>query len=87
MNRPADWSPLRGSDPTPGDPDVVADQARHHSDVAAELRAQVSRLRRIGQDDELRGQYADSLRRAADDLVGDLQQVERRYAQIGRAYV
>jgi hypothetical protein len=85
VNRPADWSPLRGSDPTPGDPDVVGDQARHYSDVAAELRSQVSRLRRIGQDSELQGRYADKLREAADDLVGDLQKVERRYSRAAAA--
>jgi hypothetical protein len=85
MTRPGDWSPLRGSDPTPGDPDAVGAQARHYDDVAAELRAQVSRLRRIGRDSELTGQYVDSLRAAADGLVGDLEQVERRYARVATA--
>jgi hypothetical protein len=85
VNRPTDWSPLRVSDPTPGDPDVVGDQARHYSDVAAELRSQISRLLRIGPDSELHGRYADKLREAADDLVGDLQQVERRYARVAAA--
>jgi hypothetical protein len=83
--RPTDWSPLRGSDPTPGDPDAVGDQARHYADVAAELRAQVSRLRRIGRDGDLRGQYAERLREAAEELAGDLQQVERRYSRVAAA--
>lgn len=85
MTRPADWSPLRGSDPTPGSPDVVAEQARRSGDVAAELRAQVSRLRRIGADEELRGEYADRLRESAEELIGDLQKVERRYARLATA--
>ena len=85
MSRPSDWSPLRGGDPTPGDPDVVGDQARRLGDVAAELRAQVARLRRIGQDDDLRGQYADRLRAAATELVGDLEAVERRYDRVAAA--
>jgi hypothetical protein len=85
VTRPGDWSPLRGSDPTPGSPDVVAEQARRSGDVAAELRAQVSRLRRIGADQELRGEYADRLRESAEELVGDLQQIERRYARVATA--
>lgn len=85
MNRPRDWQPLRSSDPTPGDPYVVGTQARHHDDVAGELRLQVSRLRRIGGETDLRGQYADKLREAAEQLAGDLQQVERRYERVGAA--
>jgi hypothetical protein len=85
MSRPPDWSPLRGSDPTPGDPQVVGEQARHFGDVAAELRAQVSRLRRIGGDGELRGEYADRLRSAAEGMVGDLQRVEQRYERVAAA--
>jgi hypothetical protein len=85
VSRPADWSPLRGSDPTPGSPDVVAEQARRSGDVAAELRAQVSRLRRIGADQELRGEYAERLRECAAELVGDLQEIERRYARVAAA--
>jgi hypothetical protein len=85
VNRPHDWAPLRGGDPTPGDPDVVGDEARHLGDVAAELRTQISRLRRIGQDGDLRGQYADRLREAAGELVGHLETVERRYERVAAA--
>ncbi len=83
--RPRDWSPLRDSDPTPGDSDAVGDQSRDLGDVAAELRSQISRLRRIGDDGELCGQYADRLRQAATDLIGELRKVEDRYERVAAA--
>ena len=29
MARPTDWSPLAGSDPVPGDPQRISEQAAH----------------------------------------------------------
>ena len=80
-----EWAPLCAADPVPGDVVAVADQARHFSRVAAELRSQVSRLQRIGADGTLVGAYADRLREVAGDLVGDLEQVERRYTAVSAA--
>lgn len=85
MSRPVDWSPLRGTDPVPGDPDAVSEQSRHASDTAVELRQQIGRLRRIGREGSLEGEYADRLRRAADELVGDLELVHRRYSRVAAA--
>lgn len=83
--RPGDWSPLRATDPVPGDPSVVEAEAGHHRDLAEELRAQATRLRRIADEDTLVGQSADALRAAAGDLGDDLQRVERRAGQVATA--
>ena len=45
--RPRDWSPLAGSDPVPGDPEVVGAMARHYAATAREIAAQVTRLEHI----------------------------------------
>ena len=45
MARPADWSPLAGSDPVPGHPDDVAALGRRFQATAQEITAAAQRLR------------------------------------------
>lgn len=56
VRRPADWSPLEPSDPLPGEPDRITDEARRLRDMATEMNTQISRLNAIGRDDTLTGQ-------------------------------
>ncbi len=82
MGRPRDWSPLAASDPVPGEPETISDEARRLRDMATEMRSQISRLHSIGRDDTLTGQYADKLRTAASDLAGKLEQTAGRYQRV-----
>lgn len=82
MGRPRDWSPLATSDPVPGEPETISDEARRLRDMATEMRSQISRLHSIGRDDTLKGQYADKLRTAASDLAGKLEKTVGRYQRV-----
>lgn len=82
VRRPADWSPLEPSDPLPGEPDRITDEARRLRDMATEMNTQISRLNAIGRDDTLTGQYAEQLRTAAADLAGQLQKTVGRYQRV-----
>ncbi|MGH3866438.1 MAG: hypothetical protein ACRDQ4_09940 [Pseudonocardiaceae bacterium] len=82
VRRPADWAPLEPSDPLPGDPDRITDEARRLRDTATEMRTQISRLQAIGRDDTLKGQHAEQLRTAAADLAGQLQKTVGRYQRV-----
>ena len=84
MSRPRDWSPLAGSDPVPGEPETISDEARRLRDMATEMRSQISRLRAIGHDDN-EGLYADKLRVAATDLAGKLEKIVGRYQRVAGA--
>jgi hypothetical protein len=47
MSRPADWTPLAGADPVPGDPVAVARVGRRLQQVADQISADVSWLRSL----------------------------------------
>lgn len=81
-HRPPDWSPLAGSDPLPGDPDAIFDEAFRLRNMAAGFTDQVSRLRRIGADDSLVGASFGELRASALELSGKLEKVAARYAKV-----
>jgi hypothetical protein len=81
--RPSDWAPLADSDPVPGDPAGIRDEADHMKRVAQWLREQAADLRVIGHgDDQLRGEYADRLRGNALDLEMHLREVAERYEHV-----
>lgn len=86
MGRPADWSPLAGSDPVPGDPAGIAAEAAHLKGVAEQIAGQVAVLRKIAasQSDE-KGQHAGKLQSAASDTAGQLDKVTGRYQQTAAA--
>ncbi len=80
--RPHDWHPLAGGDPVPGDPIAVAEQARHHRDVAREIRDQAASLRRLGRaswDSDAGRVFATKTEEAASKL----EQVVERYEVVG----
>ena len=84
VSGPRNWSPLAGSDPLPGQPETITDEARRLRDMATEMRSQISRLRAIGHDDD-KGLYADKLRTAASDLAGKLEKTVGRYQRVAGA--
>ena len=90
MARPtgADWRPLGlDEDPTPGDPQRVTEEVSHLNSVAATIANQISALREIagGGTDALIGDYADTIRESARELVGTLQTVHERYTKVASA--
>lgn len=82
MARPTDWTPLAASDPIPGDPGEVQQEARYLNWMADQVSNEVTALRKIaggGADGALKGQYADQLHSAASDLAGQLEKVVGRF--------
>ncbi|MGA5418329.1 putative T7SS-secreted protein [Streptomyces pseudogriseolus] len=80
--RPRNWQPLRESDPVPGDPEEIRDEVTHMKSVATTLRDQAKRLRKIKDDDELKGKYAGKLREESEVLEKHLREVASRYERV-----
>lgn len=80
--RPRDWHPLAESDPVPGDPDEIRDEVKHMTGVATSLREQARMLRGIGDDNELKGKYAEKLRDESGTLEKHLREVAGRYERV-----
>lgn len=84
MGRPPDyeWAVLdEGSDPIPGDPAEVRDEASRLGSMAQTIHDQIKLLQDIA-GDENRGKFAEKLTSTADDLRGDLQKVAVRYEKV-----
>ena len=86
MARPTDWWPLAESDPVPGDPQRISEQAAHLASTAQEISGQVARLRAIaaGQSAE-QGLHAEKLKSASSDVAGGLEKVVGRYQKTSAA--
>ncbi|MEU4997430.1 putative T7SS-secreted protein [Streptomyces sp. NPDC021622] len=80
--RPVDWSPLSESDPTPGDPVAVRQEAKRLSNIAETLARQVKKLRELGDDDNIKGKYAKSLKEESDELAGRFDKTKGRYEKV-----
>ncbi|MFF7795326.1 putative T7SS-secreted protein [Streptomyces sp. NPDC007991] len=80
--RPRDWHPLAESDPVPGDPEEIRSEVKRMKGVASSLREQARLLRGIGNDDELKGKYANSLRDESEGLEKKLREVAERYENV-----
>lgn len=80
--RPVDWSPIAESDPTPGDPDAVREEAKRLSNIAETLARQVKKLRELGDDDNIKGKYAKSLKEESDELAGRFEKTKGRYEKV-----
>jgi hypothetical protein len=80
--RPRDWHPLAESDPVPGDPEEIRTEVRHIKGVASSLREQARLLRGIGDDNELKGEYVNSLRDQSEGLEKKLLEVAERYERV-----
>jgi hypothetical protein len=88
MARPADsaWRPFGlSTDPVPGDPGRIAQEAAHLASVASTLRSQISALQKISSDGTEVGEHADKIRSAASGLISSLNKVEVRYETVSEA--
>lgn len=86
--RPDNWQPLAASDPIPGDPARVISEADYLNQMATQIRAEVTALRKIaagGADGALKGQYADQLHAAASDLANQMDKVIGRFRKTASA--
>jgi hypothetical protein len=89
MGRPAGWAwqPLGlDSDPVPGDPQAIGQEASHLASVASQISDQVNMLHQIAasNSDEV-GKHAEKIRSAAGDLAGQLDKVVGRYQKVSSA--
>ena len=79
MGRPADWSPLAGADPVPGDPDEVAALGRRFRATAAEIEQAAARLRTMCTDEFWDSDAGRAFRQRSDDTAGKLVKAYARY--------
>ena len=79
MGRPADWSPLAGADPVPGDPDEVAALGRRLRATAAEIEQAAARLRTMCTDEFWDSDAGQAFRQRSDDTAGKLAKAYTRY--------
>ena len=88
MGRPAgyQWRPLGlDSDPVPGDPARIDQEAQHLASVANEIHGQVTALRKISADGTEVGEHADKIRSTASGLADQLDKVVGRYQKVSSA--
>lgn len=87
MSRPVDWSPLRSSDPTPGDPEAVAALARRYRDTAQAIADAATRLKGLvdSSSGAWVGKSGDTFRKHAGDLSDRITKAQSRYQQAGDA--
>ena len=91
MGRPPgyQWQPLGlDSDPVPGDPGRISEEASHLASVAKQISGQVAALHKIaggGADGALKGAYADKIHSSAADLADQLDKVVGRYQKVSAA--
>ena len=86
MSRPADWSPLAPSDPTPGDPDEVGELATHYAQTAAAIRTAVDALNRIHREsDAWDSKSGDEFREKTKETAESIDRAYERYSRTGSA--
>lgn len=88
MGRPAGWQwrPLGlDSDPVPGDPQQISEEARHLAAVAKQITGQVAMLRTIAHSGDEVGKHAEKIRSSAGDLANQLDKVVGRYKKVSSA--
>jgi len=83
------WQPLGlDTDPVPGDPGRISQEAAHLAAMAKEISGQVDALHQMaagGADGALKGQYADKIHSSARDLADQLGKVVGRYQKVSSA--
>lgn len=86
MGRPTDWTPLGcDSDPVPGDPAQISQEAAHLSTVARQISDQVAALRKIAGGGVEVGKHAEKIRSSSSDLADQLDKVVGRYQKVSAA--
>jgi hypothetical protein len=85
--RPGNWSLLTddGKDPVAGDPDAVRSQAGYYATMAKTIIDEAHRLKTLGDDDELVGKYAKSLKEELHDLADEVHKAHKRYDGVATA--
>lgn len=80
------WRPLGlDTDPVPGDPQAVLQEAAHLASLARGIAGQITALRKIASDDTEVGEHAQKIRSTALSLVRSLQAVATRYDRVSGA--
>jgi hypothetical protein len=88
MGRPPgyQWQPLGwDTDPVPGDPQEIGQEARLLASVANQIHDQIAALQKIASDQVNVGRTPDKIRSAASELAGSLQAVATRYQKVSSA--
>lgn len=88
MGRPSgpQWEPLGwDTDPVPGDPRVIEEEAKLLAAVTTQLDKQIAALRKIASDQTNVGHTPDKIRSAASGIVGSLEVVRDRYQRVSSA--
>ena len=84
--RPQGWSAVGWDrDPTPGDPDAVAELATRFRRTAEAVRTAADGLKSIRSSDTYKGEGGKELRERTRDLAGKVKEVEERYAEAAEA--
>ena len=79
MGRPADWWPLAGADPVPGDPYEVAALGRRFRATAELISAASQRLQTMCTDEFWDSAAGAAFRQRSDDTAGKLSKAYARY--------
>ncbi|MZD53536.1 hypothetical protein OH540_15960 [Streptomyces sp. BPPL-273] len=80
--RPTDWSPLADQDPVPGDPESIRDESDRLKKIQETLERQVKKLRQLGKDENIKGEYATAMREQAEELAGRFEKTKGRYQKV-----
>ncbi len=85
MSRPIDWSPLAGSDPVPGEPELVERAGRHYRKVAVAINGAATKLRRIADGQDMQSMAVNAFRDSANKVAEDIGRAHERYDGVGQA--
>lgn len=77
--RPSDWSPLRDSDPLPGDCPTITELANHLSDIAQVIRDECARMQSIDASEIWDSDAATAFAELQEKLPPDLEMAATRY--------
>jgi len=85
--KPPDFEPLAGSDPVPGEPDMIAALGRRYAQTAYEIQQQAANLRKLagGASAGWKGQSGTVFAAKAEDLAARISRAHARYATAAQA--
>ncbi|MBD7920128.1 hypothetical protein H9657_17790 [Cellulomonas sp. Sa3CUA2] len=83
--RATSWYPLAATDPVPGDPAVLTQQAAAHREVAAQIRLAADSLVELTSDPRMRSLAVDTLRERAAGVAGTIRKARARYLAVADA--